>query len=189
MVPAEQAPSTGSAHPAQWFAEEVKPHEASLRAYLRHSLTSLADVDDLMQECYARLLRERARGEVRSNRAFLFAVARNAVRDLLRRRAVSEAIPITENVRLPVLDEGDDVVDFVSRREELAILTEAIRALPERCRHVFLLRKIQGLSQREIAARLGITENTVETLVAKGARRCADHLRARGVGPQDTDAG
>lgn len=165
----------------RWFVEEVQPHESSLRAYLRHSLRSLADVDDLMQECYARLLRARAGGEVRSSRAFLFTVARNAVRDLLRRRAVSDAISITETVALPVLEDGPNVVDFVSRREELALLTEAIRALPERCRHVFLLRKIQGLSQREIAARLGITENTVETLVAKGARRCADHLRAHGV--------
>lgn len=187
MVPSEQTHSSASGQ-ARWFAEEVQPHEASLRAYLRHSLSSLADVDDLTQECYARLLRERNRGEVRSNRAFLFAVARNAVRDLLRRRAVSDAIPITENVQLPVLEESTNVVDFVSRREELAILTEAIRALPKRCRHVFLLRKIQGLPQREIAARLGITENTVETLVAKGARRCADYLQAHGIGPDSRHA-
>jgi RNA polymerase sigma factor (sigma-70 family) len=168
---------------ARWFAEQVQPHEASLRSYLRHSLSSRADVDDLVQECYGRLLRERNRGPIHSHRAFLFAVARNAVRDLLRRRAVADAISITENCRLPVLEDGSNVVDFVSRREELAILTDAIRALPERCRHVFLLRKIQGLSQREISVRLGITENTVETLVAKGARRCAEYLRARGVGP------
>jgi RNA polymerase sigma factor (sigma-70 family) len=187
MVPSEQTRSTASGQ-ARWFAEEVQPHEASLRAYLRHSLSSLADVDDLTQECYARLWRERNRGEVRSNRAFLFAVARNAVRDLLRRRAVSEAIPITENVRLPVLEEDANVVDFVSRREELAILTEAIRALPKRCRHVFLLRKIQGLPQKEISTRLGISENTVETLVAKGARRCADYLRAHGIGPDSRHA-
>lgn len=188
MGPTEQIRSPCSPQTAQWFAKEVQPHEASLRAYLRHSLSSLADVDDLMQECYVRLLRERDRGEVRLHRAFLFAVARNAVRDLLRRRAVSEAIPITENGRMPVLDEATNVVDFVSRREELGILTEAIRALPERCRHVFLLRKIQGLSQKEIAQRLGITENTVETLVAKGARRCADHLRAHGIGRGGSDA-
>lgn len=47
------------------------------------------------------------------------------------------------------------------------------------CRDVFLLRKIQGLPQREIAMRLNISENTVETLVARGARRCADYMRAR----------
>lgn len=167
----------------QWFSEHVQPHEASLRAYLRHSLRSITDVEDLMQESYARMLRARKKGEVRSGRALLFTVARNAVRDLLRRRVVSTAISITENTPMPVLDDSPGLVECVSRREELVILTEAIRLLPERCRQVFLLRKIQGLPQREIAARLGITENTVETLVASGVRRCADFLRARGVGP------
>lgn len=166
---------------ARWFAEEVQPHESSLRAYLRRTLQA-ADVDDLVQESYVRVLRERERGEVRSAKSFLFTVARNALRDLLRRRGVASAEAITENEALPVLEEGPGVVDLVSRRQELALLSEAIRDLPERCREVFLLRKIQGLSQREIAVRLGITENTVETLVAKGARRCADYLRSRGVG-------
>jgi RNA polymerase sigma factor (sigma-70 family) len=173
---------------ARWFAEQVQPHEKSLRSYLRHSLTSVADVDDLAQECYARLLRQRDRGGIHSTRAFLFTVARNAVRDLLRRRAVSEAIPVTENTPMCVLEEQPTVVEFVSRREELALLKEAITALPERCRHVFLLRKIQGLPQREIAVRLGISESTVETLVAKGARRCADYLRAHGIPPESSDA-
>lgn len=171
---------------ARWFAEEVQPHEAALRSYLRHSLRSLADVDDLMQECYARLLRERERGAVRSNRAFLFTVARNAVRDVIRRRAVADTFAVTENDRSGVLEEGSDVADLVSRREELALLTEAIRALPERCRHVFLLRRVQGRSQKEIAACLGISENTVETLVAKGVRRCAEYFRARGIVPHSS---
>lgn len=166
---------------ARWFVEEVQPHESSLRAYLRRTLQS-ADVDDLVQESYVRVLRERERGEVRSAKAFLFTVARNAVRDLLRHRGVAHAEPITETAVLPVLEESPGVVDLVSRRQELALLREAIRELPERCREVFLLRKIQGLSQREIAARLGISENTVETLVGKGARRCADYMRAHGVG-------
>jgi len=166
---------------ARWFAEELQPHEPSLRAYLRRSMQA-TDVDDLVQESFMRVLREHERGEVRSAKSFLFTVARNALRDLLRARGVARAESITENEALPVLEEGPSVVDLVSRRQELALLSEAIRELPERCRQVFLLRKIQGISQREIAERLDITENTVETLVAKGARRCADYLRSRCLG-------
>jgi len=163
----------------RWFAEEVQPHERSLRAYLGRSLAARDDVDDVVQDTYVKLWRTGMSGLVRSPKAFLFTVARNVALDLRRRRAVSAAQPITETAPLHVLEDSPGVVDLVSRRQELALLAEAIHALPERCRQVFLLRKIQGLSQREIAARLGITENTVETLVAKGARRCADYVRER----------
>lgn len=168
-----------NADDARWFSEHVQPHEGALRNYLQRSLTSRDDVDDVVQDAYLRLWRSRTAAAVRSPKSFLFAIARNVALDLRRRRNVARAEPITENTTLPVLEDSPGVVDLVSRQQELALLREAIRSLPERCQHVFLLRKIQGLSQREIAERLGISENTVETLVGKGARRCAEYLRAR----------
>lgn len=166
---------------SRWFADEVLPHEQPLRSYLRQSLPSLADVDDLVQDCFARIVRAKNNGTVRSPKPLLFAIARNAVRDFLQRKSRAELISITETVALPVLASDSDVVESVCRRQELALLTEAINALPDRCREVLLLRKIKGLSQKEIAELLGIAEHTVEVLAAKGARRCADYLRARGV--------
>ena len=168
---------------SRWFTEEVQPHEPALRAILSRLVASLSDVDDLVQECYIRMLRARERVPIRSSKAFLFTTARNAAHDLRRRRAVADPIAITENPDSPILyDERAEVVDFVCRQQELALLAEAIRELPERCRQVFLLRKIQEFPQKEIARRLGITESTVETLVAKGALRCAQYLRKRGLG-------
>jgi RNA polymerase sigma factor (sigma-70 family) len=166
---------------SRWFAEEVLPHERPLRSYLRQSLPSLADVDDLVQDCFARMMRAKTTGTIRSPKPLLFAIARNAVRDFVQRKGRAELIPITENTECAVLDGGSDVVELVCRRQELALLTEAIHSLPERCREVLLLRKIKGLSQKEIAGLLGIAEHTVEALAAKGTRRCADFLRARGV--------
>jgi RNA polymerase sigma-70 factor (ECF subfamily) len=66
---------------------------------------------------------------------------------------------------------------------ELELLTQAIQSLPDRCREVLTLRKIEGLSQREIAARMGISEHTVEAQVANGMRRCAQFFRDRGILP------
>jgi RNA polymerase sigma-70 factor (ECF subfamily) len=64
---------------------------------------------------------------------------------------------------------------------ELELLTQAIQALPEQCRQVLTLRKIYGLSQREIAARLGVAETAIEALVAEGLRRCAEVLSRKGL--------
>jgi len=182
-------PPLQSSDHARWFAEEVQPHEASLRSYLSRSLPSAADVDDLMQDTYSRILRAKEKDAVRTTKPLLFAIARNAVRDFLARGKRTAAISITENDALPVLEDGPGVVETVCRRQELALLEAAIDALPERCREVILLRKIKGLPQREIAGLLGISENTVESLAVKGARRLADYFAAHGVGRPKTPHG
>ncbi|MEX2045179.1 MAG: RNA polymerase sigma factor [Opitutus sp.] len=179
--------NTPHSEQARWFAEEVQPHELPLRSYLRRAVSSLADVDDLVQDCYARIWRAKGRGAVRAPKSYLFAIARNAVRDLLARRARAQIIPlseITENGALSVLGVDDGVVESVCHQQELELLAEAIEALPVRCREVLLLRKIKGVPQREIAALLDISENTVESLAVKGTRRCVEYLRARGIGPE-----
>jgi len=64
----------------------------------------------------------------------------------------------------------------------LQLLIQAIQSLPDRCRQVVTLRKIYGLSQKETAARLDITENTVEVQSAIGLRKCIEFFRHRGYG-------
>lgn len=162
-----------------WFAKEVHPHEGTLRRYLL-GIARPTDVDDLVQESYARLLRMREENRVRSTRGLLYTMARNAAHDLFRRRGRAPTIPITENEYLGVLDEKPGTVEIVSREQEIGLLADAIEALPERCRAVFILRQFENLSQREIAARLGIAEHTVESQLTKALRRCTEYFVARG---------
>lgn len=86
-------PSTAPAL-ARWFSEEVHLHEQDLRAYLRGKFPSLDDVDDLIQETYARILRARREGGVASPRPYLFATARHAALDILRRRTIVPFEPL-----------------------------------------------------------------------------------------------
>lgn len=62
------------------------------------------------------------------------------------------------------------------------MLVKAVQKLPERCRQVFTLRKVYGYSQKEIAARMNISENTVEQQLTKAARHCAQALFDQPVG-------
>ncbi|MBI5381436.1 MAG: RNA polymerase sigma factor [Opitutae bacterium] len=177
----------GSENPenARWFVEEVHPHGSSLRAYLRSRFPWLTDVDDIAQEAFFRLWRRRQQNqdeEVRSSKAALYAIARNAVLDLGRRRNVVEISSVAEIEQLSVLDERVDVAETVSTRQELEFLAEALRDLPDRCRQVLTLCKMYGYTPKEVAERLGISEHTVRAQIAKGMRRCAAHLRHQGVG-------
>lgn len=164
---------------AQWFATEVQPHEPALRAYL-HGLVNGPDVDDLVQETFVRVLRARERRAIESPRGLLFATARNAARDLFRRRSVANAIPIAEIDDSLVFDEAPGVAETVSRRQETDLLTRAISALPPRCREILVLRKFENLSYREIATRLGISEHTVEAQLTKALHRCEEFFARHG---------
>ena len=84
---------------------------------------------------------------------------------------------LAENEALSVLEEGDGIPETIARNQELEILTEAIQSLPDRCRQIFTLRKVYGLSQREIATRLGVSENTVSAQLTIGVRKCMDFMQ------------
>lgn len=164
-----------------WFAAEVQPHGPALRGYLLARYPTLPDVDDLVQECLVRVLRAREAGPVASPKGLLFTVARNLALDTVRRQKVIAFEPMTENPDSSVFKDSTDVVETISKQQEFALLTQAIQTLPERCRQVFTLRTAYGLSQREIAEKLGISENTVEKQMGKGIRRCTEFFAQRGL--------
>lgn len=166
---------------SDWFAEQVQPHESSLRAFLRRTFPSLPDIDDLVQEAYARLIRAREGGRISYAKALLFATARNLALDIIRRRRVVQMEAMADPGALPLIDERPDAADTVNKQQELALLAEAIRHLPARCRQVLTLRLLYEMSHREIAAELGISEFTVKAQYAKGLRRCAEFFEKRGI--------
>lgn len=184
MSPEDYAPSFSSAEDP-WFAQHVLPHEAMLRAWLRSRFPRGLEIDDLVQDAYARVIRARAAGTaMQSPKAFLFATARNLALDTLRRRQIFGEDSLVPFDAREVLDEADGIPETVDRAEKLELLTLAIQSLPERCRQVVTLRKIYGLSQREIATRLGISVCTVSAQLSIGVRKCTEffarHRRTEG---------
>ncbi len=167
--------------PDRWFAEHVQPHEAALRGWLRARFPDVTDVDDVVQESLTRVLRARQTVRGGGAKAFLFTTARNLAIDQMRRRQVASIESIAEIEALSVYDDAPTAAESAAHHQELEFLTLAIQSLPDRCRQVLTLRKIYGLSQRDIAAQLGISEHTVEAQVGNGVRRCAEFLARHGL--------
>ena len=180
-LPAQAGGSERTSDHARWFAEEVQPHEGKLRAYLRHRFPTIGDVDDIVQETYARLFRERQAGRKFEARSYLFAVARNVAFDIFRRSRTVAIGGLGEMAGLGVLEERPDAAESASHIQEVELLHEAIRTLPERCREIFALRRFHGLSHREIAGRLGISENTVDAQLCTAIFRCRQYFISCGV--------
>lgn len=168
----------------RWFSEEVHVHEPSLRAYLRTQFPFAPDLDDVVQESFLRLWRVRMGQPVRYAKSLLFKVARHLVIDLARRNQISPINPVPDLAALPVMDDGrPGPAEAACKRDEVVLLAAAIDSLPTRCREILILRKLRGVPQKEIAAQLGLSEQTVQVQVSRGVRRCEEFLKAHGVQP------
>lgn len=153
-----------------WFVREILAHEAALTRYIARAKFTCADVQDLRQEIYINVLEAAERSRPLSPRLFLFTCAKNLLIDRARRSRI---------VRIDLLqsfDGLDVLVDEVSPErctgglQQLKRLVEAFEKLPERCREVVWMKKIDCLSQKEIASRLRIAEGTVEAHLVRGMR-------------------
>ena len=164
---------------ARWFTDEIQPHEPHLRAYLRGRFPTLHDIDDLVQETYVRLFRAKNEGKQGLSRAYLFVVARNAALDVFRRKKAVAIDRLAEIDGLAVEEERPDAANALCLEQDLKLLAEAVNALPDQCRKIFVLRRFQELSHKEIARALGIAENTVNAQLVIGMMRCREFLRAR----------
>lgn len=166
---------------ARWFAEKVQPHEPALRAWLRAQFPTVCDIDDLVQEAYARIVGGHRREKITHPKNYLFATARNAALDLFRARREFPQAALVSVAPESVLEDRPSAADSLSDAQDFEILRQAIAALPPRCRTIMILHKVNGHSSREVAARLGISIHTVNAQMVIGLMRCREYLRARGV--------
>ena len=174
------APAPGADY-ARWFTDEVHPHDAQLKAWLRGSFPSVRDVDDVVQESYLRVWQAKASQPIQHAKAFLFRIARNLMLDTVRSARHAPLQETADLAALRILDTRPDAADALLQREILQLLADAVVALPGHYRDVIVLHKIQGLKQQEVAARLGLSERSVEKYVARGLARCEKYLRDHGL--------
>lgn len=168
---------------AIWLGRHVLPHEPALRAWLRRKPLGGLDVDDIIQETYARLVAAGSVAHVHDPRSYAFQVAGSVVIDNLRRMKVVAIASVPNLEALEVVSPEPSPERQVIDRDELQRLAHMIARLPGKVRDVFTLRRVHGLSQREVAQRLGLAESTVEKHMSRGFLIMLDWLAHGGKDP------
>lgn len=159
-----------------WFTREILVHEGALMRYLLRSWFRREEIHDLRQEIYVRVYEAAAKSRPTMPKSFMFTTARHLMTDRLRRGRVVSIEAVGDLDALNVLIDEISPERRLSARQDLKRLTDAFDRLPDRCREVVWLRRVEELPQKVVAARMGISEKTVEKQVAKGARLIADYF-------------
>jgi RNA polymerase sigma factor (sigma-70 family) len=162
-----------------WFKREILVHEAALVRFLNR-WPNRDEVHDLRQEVYIRVYEAAARARPTiSPKTFLFQTARHLLIDRVRRSRIISIEGVADLDVLNVLVDAVSPEQRVHARQELNLLARAFARLSPKCRDVIWMRRVDQLSQKEVASRLGITESSVEKHVIKGTRLLADAVFGR----------
>lgn len=157
-----------------WFLRNILPHEPALRAWLARRQPLVLDIDDIIQEAYAILADLESVDEIRQPRAYLYQVARSVITRHVRRARVVSINSVDALSDFDAPDEAPSPEQIAVDRDELRRLAQAIGAMAPKTQQAFILRRVEGLSQREISARMAISENTVEKHISRGLRFLID---------------
>ena len=159
-----------------WFKREILTHEDALVRYLLRSWPNRQEVFDLRQDIYVRVYEAAAKSRPQAAKSFLFATARHLLTDRIRRKRIVSIDAVGDLDTLNVMIEDISPEQRISAHQELRRLAQAIDLLPPKCREVVWMRRVDDLPQKEVAARLGITEKVVEKHVMKGMKLLANAL-------------
>ncbi len=157
-----------------WFIHEVLPLEAALTSFLQHNWRNRADIADLRQDVYERVCEAAATQIPDNTKAFVFRTARNLLINRVKREHVVPIEAVSDLDALGIALDAPGPERSVLARDELRRLQAALDDLPPRCREAVTLGRIQGLSGREIAARMGISEAAVSMHLDHGIRVLVD---------------
>ncbi|HVM69586.1 MAG TPA: sigma-70 family RNA polymerase sigma factor [Gaiellaceae bacterium] len=148
-------------------------HAAKIHGYCLHQLGSREEAEDAVQTVFMNAFRALRKGVVpESEAAWLFKIAENVC--LSRRRSSWRRGRIESPADFEVIEE---VVAGPNRqRDELIGIEDALAGMPEQQRRAILLREWQGLSYREIADELEVSQSAVETLIFRARRSLAHGL-------------
>ena len=160
------------------FAAFVR-HQAPLKRFIARFMRNTSDVEDIAQEAFLRAFSVEQGRPIEQPKSFLFRIAKHIALNQLTQKSRQINAYIEDFGDSDVIGVSDSAEDEVSARQTLGLHCEAVASLPPQCRQAYLLRKVHGLSHKEIATHLGIAVSTVEKHLIKGVEMCDRFVKER----------
>lgn len=162
---------------AEWVADEILPHEAFVRNWLGRRWGHLIDVEEVIQDAYYRISSLSSVSHIGCGRSYFFKTVQSIIMDAMRHAKVANIRGMTEMEWDYVIDDSPTPDRIVEGRQELDRVQNALTRLTQISRQVIVLRRVHGLSQKETAKQLGVSEHIVENNLARGVRKILSAMK------------
>ena len=154
-----------------WMAREIVPHEAAIRRSIARRWHRLVDVEDVIQEAYCRIASLPSVDHIHNPAGYFHQTVNAVVTDLMRRARIINFTSMTQIEWSNVMDNDPCADRAMEASQELDRVKGLLAALSDTCRKVIELRRVEGLSRRETAERLGVSENDVKNHLVRGLQK------------------
>jgi RNA polymerase sigma-70 factor (ECF subfamily) len=153
-------------------------YQGALRAYLYKRVRRRADAEELAQEVYLRLLRVPDVTAILNPEAYLYAIAKNLVKEYaLQQSRGGASVPPDDPGVQERLSEFPSFPDEMDREQRIERLREILPQLSAKCLATVVLKFWHGLSYEEIAQRLDISPHTVKKHLSHALAHCRRRMR------------
>ena len=145
-----------------------KRYKSALKYFVSSYIVNSQDVEDVCQEAFLRTYKSSLENELLKPKSFMFSIAKNLIVSDYRKASTQLNDYVDDFDVLEPQFELEDLENNVLAQEKLGVMCEAIAALPNKCRQAVVMRKIYGLSTKDIAKRMNISTVTVSNYITKG---------------------
>ena len=151
---------------------------ASLMRYASRYFKRSQEAEDVVQEAFVKVIQAQRQRDIQSPKSYLFRTTRNLSLAQINKASYKLTDEVGDILSESELLASKTLEEQFEARENFEVFCRAVRALPVKCRRAFVLCRVYGFSQKEVAARMGIGLSAIESHLARATRRCVDYMEA-----------
>lgn len=147
-----------------------------LKKFLTRFMSSEQDIEDIVQEVYIKAHSAELKKEIEQPKAFLFRIAKNLALDELNKKSRLVTSYIEDCISSIPAEHSSSIESEAEANESLKVYCEAIEQLPDKCKQIFIMRKVHGLKHKEISNKLNISLSSVEKHLKLAGAFCQQYI-------------